>query len=77
MEAYVKALKATGIPKILRIELAIRAPSTPPRLHGTGMIVINPPFVLEEELRTILPTLAQLLADEGRGTWSLDWISGE
>lgn len=77
VEAYAKALKATGIPKILRIELAIRAPSTPPRLHGTGMIVVNPPFVLEAEMRTILPVLATLLADEARGTWSLEWISGE
>lgn len=77
VEAYAKALKASGIPKILRIELAIRAPSTPPRLHGTGMIVVNPPYVLEAELRTILPALAGLLADEGRGTWSVDWISGE
>ena len=77
VEAYIKALQATGIPKILRLELAIRAPSTPPRLHGTGMIVVNPPYVLEEEMRVVLPELAKLLADEGRGRWSVDWVAGE
>ena len=77
VEAYIKALKATGIPKILRLELAIRAPSTPPRLHGTGMIVVNPPYVLEEEMRVVLPELAKLLADEGRGRWSVNWVAGE
>lgn len=77
VEAYVKALKKSGIPKILRLELTIRPPSTPPRLHGTGMVVVNPPFVLEEEMRTLLPVLADLLSDEGRGRWSVDWVAGE
>lgn len=74
---YIKALKATGIPKILRIELTIRAPSNPPRLHGTGMIVVNPPYVLEEEMRTVLPVLADILSDEGREKWLLEWVAGE
>ncbi len=77
VDAYVAALEATGIRKILRIELTIRAPSFPPRLHGTGMIVVNPPYVLEEEMRTVLPVLADVLADEGRGRWSVDWVAGE
>ena len=77
VDAYVKALKATGIPKILRLELTIRPPSEPPRLHGTGMVVVNPPYVLEEEMRVLLPFLAELLSDEGRGKWSVDWVAGE
>lgn len=77
VEAYAAALKETGIRKILRIELTIRAPSIPPRLHGTGMIVVNPPYVLEQEMRTVLPVLADILADEGRGRWSVDWVAGE
>lgn len=77
VQSYVRALRATSIAKILRLELTIRAPSTPPRLHGTGMIVVNPPFVLEEEMRTVLPALAGLLADEGRGRFHIEWIRGE
>ena len=75
--AYVRDLKSTGIPKILRLELSIRQPSTPPRLHGTGMIVVNPPYVLEEEMRILLPALANLLADQGRGRFRIEWIRGE
>ncbi len=77
VNAFVADLKATGIPKMLRIELSIRAPSTPPRLHGTGMIVVNPPYVLEDELKVLLPALAAVLADDGRGRWMLDWLRGE
>lgn len=76
-DAYAKALNATGIPKILRLELTIRPPSTPPRLHGTGMIVVNPPYVLEDEMKIVLPTLAKLLSDENRGRFRIDWIRGE
>lgn len=77
VQSYAKALRATSIAKILRLELTIRLPSTPPRLHGTGMVVVNPPFVLEEEMRTLLPILAGLLADEGRGRFHIEWIRGE
>ena len=77
VEAYIKALKASGIGKILRLELTLRAPSQPPRLHGTGMIVVNPPFVLEEEMSVLLPALADLLADAGRGAWRMEWVAGE
>lgn len=76
VETYVKALKAARIPKILRLELTIRPPSTPPRLFGTGMIVVNPPFVLEQEMAVLLPALADLLG-EGRGRWTIEWVAGE
>lgn len=77
VETYVKSLKATGIKKILRLELAIRQPSTPPRLHGTGMIVVNPPYVLEAEMQAILPALSKILADENRGRFRIEWVRGE
>ncbi|RYE55028.1 MAG: 23S rRNA (adenine(2030)-N(6))-methyltransferase RlmJ, partial [Hyphomicrobiales bacterium] len=77
VDKFVALLQASGIPKILRLELTIRAPSEPPRLHGTGMIVINPPFVLEEEMQVLMPLLADVLSDEGRGRWSIDWVAGE
>jgi 23S rRNA (adenine2030-N6)-methyltransferase len=75
--AFVKSLGATAIPRVLRTELLIRPPSTPPRLYGSGMIVVNPPFVLEEELNVLLPALADVLADEGRGSFRIEWIRGE
>ncbi len=76
-DAFVASLKASAIPKILRAEVTIRQPSVPPRLFGTGMIVVNPPFTLEAELRVLLPALADVLSEEKRGGWRLDWIRGE
>jgi len=75
VNAFVADLKATGIGKMLRAELTV-APPEAGTLYGTGMILVNPPFVLEDELRTILPALATVLGD-GKGGWSLGWIRGE
>ena len=76
-ESFAKALKSLGIPKILRLELTIRPPSMPPRLYGSGMVVVNPPYVLEEEMKILLPALAGLLSDAGRGRFRIDRITGE
>jgi 23S rRNA (adenine2030-N6)-methyltransferase len=77
VDHFAVALEATAIPRVLRAELTIRNPSTPPRLFGTGMILVNPPYVLEPELSVLLPALAAMLADAGRGHFRLQWIRGE
>ncbi len=74
---FISALRDCGIPKMLRAELSIRPASNPPRLHGSGMILVNPPFTLEGELRILLPALAQLLGDPGEGRHKLEWLRGE
>ncbi|THF58462.1 23S rRNA (adenine(2030)-N(6))-methyltransferase RlmJ [Ollibium composti] len=68
-------LAASGIAKILDIRFEARAPA--PRLYGSGMVVVNPPFTLESELRDLLPTLHRLLAEEGKAQWALEWLAGE
>jgi len=72
-----KALSDAGIPKVLDSWLTIRASQDLPRLDGTGMIVVNPPFTLVEELNTILPALCGILALDSAARWSVDWLAGE
>ena len=71
------ALAQSGIAKILRAELMIRGGSDEPRLDGSGMIIVNPPFVLEDELREILSMLALCLGEDAGAGYRLDWIAGE
>ncbi|RWC30815.1 23S rRNA (adenine(2030)-N(6))-methyltransferase RlmJ [Mesorhizobium sp.] len=75
--AFRKALKQSGIPKLLDIEFEIRPASSEPSLDGSGLLVVNPPFTLEGELRTLLPALHRLLALEKPAHWSLEWLAGE
>jgi 23S rRNA (adenine2030-N6)-methyltransferase len=72
-----KELKATGIPKILDTELYIRGPSPEPRLDGTGMVIVNPPWTLEAELKLILPELAKVMQQDKAGFSRVEWLAGE
>jgi len=75
--AFRKALKESGIPKLLDIGFEIRPASTEPSLDGSGMVVVNPPFTLEAELRLLLPALHRLLAIGQPSRWTIEWLAGE
>ena len=75
VNAFVADLKATGIAKMLRAELLV-GPAVAGRLYGSGLILVNPPFTLEAELKLILPALNTALA-AGRGGQRIEWIRGE
>lgn len=74
---FISNLKETGLPKILRLELTIRASSLEERFDGTGMIVVNPPYLLQEEMAKISPWLADLFGENNQGNYRIEWINGE
>jgi 23S rRNA (adenine2030-N6)-methyltransferase len=76
-DGFVGMLAETGITKMLRAELMVKSPAHPARLFGSGMILVNPPFTLESELNVLLPALAEVLGEGGRGGFRLEWIRGE
>jgi 23S rRNA (adenine2030-N6)-methyltransferase len=68
------AFQALRIPSMLRLELRVRESFDGGGLAGSGLIIVNPPFGLEEELRVLGPALAERL---GIGTWgkaTVDWL---
>jgi 23S rRNA (adenine2030-N6)-methyltransferase len=75
INAFVTDLKSTNIARMLRAELLVDAPRDG-TLFGSGMILVNPPFTLENELNIVLPALARLFG-EGRGSARVEWIRGE
>lgn len=75
VNGFVADLKATGIARMLRAELTV-APAVAGTLYGSGLIVVNPPYTLEGELRIVLPALAEVL-QQGKAGHRLEWIRGE
>lgn len=71
------ALREVGIPKILDVVFEIRGASAEGLFDGTGLIVVNPPFVFENEMRIILPELMKTLGEGPKARWSLEWLAGE
>lgn len=77
IKRLVHALEETGIRRILQIELAVRPDSDQRGMTASGMIVINPPWKLESQMRAVLPWLHQVLVPEGTGHTSVNWIVPE
>lgn len=67
VEAFRRELAGAGIPKILDLSLEVRPPSAEPRFDGSGLVVVNPPYPLEAEMRTLLPVLAEVVGERGTG----------
>ncbi|KLN47505.1 ribosomal RNA large subunit methyltransferase J [Providencia rettgeri] len=77
IKRMVNQLEATGIRKILQIELAVRPDSDQRGMTASGMIVINPPWKLEQQMRNVLPWLHKTLVPEGTGHTLVEWIVPE
>lgn len=73
----VQGLATSGIRRILQIELALLPDSDRRGMTASGMIVINPPWKLEAQMRELLPWLHQVLVPEKLGHIRLEWIVPE
>lgn len=67
----------TGIEKILDVQLSVRADTEEARFNGTGMMIVNPPYTLENELKILLPWLCDLLKEDQGANFKLKWIRKE
>ncbi|WP_208435242.1 23S rRNA (adenine(2030)-N(6))-methyltransferase RlmJ [Bartonella phoceensis] len=77
IENFLYALYQTGIPKILQLEMRIRKSSLPPTMNGSGMILINPPYLIEEEVKKLSPFLLARLGQDKNARITHEWIQKE
>jgi 23S rRNA (adenine2030-N6)-methyltransferase len=76
-ERFARALVALAIPKTLRLDISIDADAPAGTLSGTGLIVVNPPWMLKDEAGAMLPWLARTLAAGRRHSARAEWLVGE
>ena len=77
LKRFYQDLQGTGAPKLLRVELLVHAADNADvGLNGSGLAIANPPWGLEDELRSVLPWLGQYLG-QTQGGWKLDWLIEE
>lgn len=77
VEDFYAGLVAIGAGNILRLELAIDTPTAAGPLTATGLCVINPPFVLAQEARILLPWLAECLGKTPARSWRVIESGGD
>ncbi|OPB31835.1 23S rRNA (adenine(2030)-N(6))-methyltransferase RlmJ [Bartonella sp. AR 15-3] len=75
IEVFLHALQKTEIPKILQLEMRIRKSASPPKMDGSGMILINPPYLLEDEIKKIGPFLINHLGQDKYAHIIQKWLS--
>jgi 23S rRNA (adenine2030-N6)-methyltransferase len=76
LRRFYRDMQHSAAPKLLRVELLVHPADEAQRLNGSGVLISNPPWGLEDELRELLPWLAEQLA-QSRGGWRLDWLVAE
>lgn len=69
-EGFSLACRHNGDRRVLTAELWIDSPESKPasRLHGSGMIILNCPYQLDQQLNEVLPYLQRALAPQ-TGSW--------
>ncbi len=70
---FIAEIGALGIGNMLQAELRVKIPQT--GLAGSGLVIVNPPFVLEPQLQMLLPALAARLGVAGRGRSQVTWLT--
>jgi 23S rRNA (adenine2030-N6)-methyltransferase len=76
LKRFYQRLEKSSAPKMLRVELCVHPADTADRLNGSGLVIANPPWPLDEELRGLLPWLAETLA-QSEGSSQVDWLIAE
>jgi len=71
------AVAASGIRRVLIAELAVRQPVPDGTLAACGLMVVNPPWMLDDEIRLLAPALAKAMAIGPGGGASVDWLVPE
>jgi 23S rRNA (adenine2030-N6)-methyltransferase len=60
-DQLLRRMVATEIPPALRVEFGLRGPARGTGLWGSGMVIINPPYQLSDQLKRVLPWLKRVL----------------
>jgi 23S rRNA (adenine2030-N6)-methyltransferase len=67
----------SGLRKLLLAELLVRPQDSPLGLNGSGLVIANPPWQLEEDLRDALEEIKPLLAQDDAGRVRVEWLVKE
>jgi len=70
-------LENIGFKNVLATEFSITSPkSNETHLTSCGMIIINPPWQIDQKLSPLLTTLVKTLAEEDNASFNIKWLTG-
>ena len=75
-DEWLGSLRELKYRDLLNVELYIREPRSASMLNGCGMVILNPPYVLRDELDTIMPWLSEALRQDKGWGYRIQDLSG-
>ncbi|MBR9883738.1 MAG: 23S rRNA (adenine(2030)-N(6))-methyltransferase RlmJ, partial [Oceanospirillales bacterium] len=72
-QGLIEGVKAEAQGAVLRSELKV-APEDSGGMYGAGMLVVNPPWQLDQQLEQAVPLLAQGLGCDTPGSVLCEWV---
>ena len=72
-----RRLVDAGVKQLLAAELCVHPDDSRAGLNGSGIVVVNPPWQLEQDLREVLPLLHAALAERGAGRTRVEVLAGD
>ena len=76
IELFYDDCRRAGFERMLALELLVYPDLAPDRLNGCGMLIVNPPWQVDDELREALPVLQECLG-RGGGSHAVKWLAGQ
>lgn len=77
MNAFERRIIATGVRRILQLEISVHPENWRLGLRGCGLLVVNPPFGFEGTARKLLAWLAPVLSRGGAPAAQVRWLAAE
>ena len=71
------SLRKSGLKKILQLELFVHPSDSRVGLNGSGMLIVNAPWKLDDEMRSAQADLHDALADRNADQPVVNWLVGE
>jgi 23S rRNA (adenine2030-N6)-methyltransferase len=77
MRSFERGIAATGIRRVLQIEISVFGEDWTLGMRGCGMMVVNPPFGFDAVAQAITGWLQPLLANGATPPWLVRWLVPE
>lgn len=74
LQPWLRQMAALPASSVLLAELCVHPDDTTLRLNGSGMLIVQPPWQLDVDLRGMLPALHQALTRSRNGRCTVRWL---
>ncbi len=75
VDGFLDAIEKLAIGNILRAELCVKPTHESGGLSGSGVLIVNPPYTLEQDLHALLPALVERLGIDEHGRSLVEWLT--